>query len=317
MFRPSLPWLIAGTVVIAAALAWFTLTRGGAPGVRAQAPQVHALAPFRELEIGGVADVVLVQDDTEAIEVEATGRSSVEANVSDGRLEIRARDRRRWWGRIVGRQPAQPPAITVHFRNLDVLALTGTVKVGVPQLKTDALRIAASGGSTLRMDDLTARTLRVEGSGALKAELSGRVDDEYVSISGAGAYRAERLRAINATVSVSGVGNVIVHAERKLHASISGAGLIEYSGDPEVTEEISGIGRVKRRESSARPDMRVAIDQCNGPAGAAPACLKSSGPPVAGSTSGWTPARTSTSSTRQSRNSATSIVATSCTDSYG
>jgi hypothetical protein len=259
MFRSSLPWLVFGAVAVAAALAWFTLTRGAAPAVPSAAAQKYALAPFRELEIGGTADIVLLQGDAEAIEVEASGGSAiVEANVSEGRLEIRARDRRRWWSRIFGHRPAQPATITVHLRDLDVLAMTGTVKVGVPRLRTKALRIAASGGSTLRIDDLTAGTLRVDGSGALKAELAGRVENEHVSISGAGAYRAERLRATHATVSVSGVGNVIVHAERTLHASISGAGLIEYSGDPDVTQEVSGIGRVKRRDSSARPDMHVA-----------------------------------------------------------
>jgi hypothetical protein len=108
------------------------------------------------------------------------------------------------------------------------------------------------------IDDLQATSLRVDGSGALKAEIAGRVDDEHVSISGAVNYRAERLRATNATVSVSGVANVVVHAERKLRASISGAGLIEYVGDPEVTEHVSGMGRVKRRDSSVMPGMRVA-----------------------------------------------------------
>ena len=115
------------------------------------------------------------------------------------------------------------------------------------------LAIGASGGASLVIDDLRATTLRVDGSGALKADIAGQVDDEHVSISGAGSYNAERLRATNATVSVGGVAKVIVHAERKLRASISGAGLIEYVGDPEVTEEVSGMGRVRRRGPAATP----------------------------------------------------------------
>src|SRR5690242_17429614 len=97
---------------------------------------------------------------------------------------------------------------------LDKLALTGNVNVSVPRLTTQALRIGASGGATLTIGDLQATTLRVDGSGALKAELAGHVDDEHLSISGAGSYRAERLRAGNATVSVSGVANVVVNVER-------------------------------------------------------------------------------------------------------
>lgn len=319
MPRSSLPWLVLGTLGISAALAWFTLTRGGGPGAgHSSAFEHHALAPFTELEIGGAAEVIVLQGGAEAIDVEAAGRANVvEANVSRGRLVIRSRDRRHWWGRIFGHEASQSPTITIHLRNLDVLALTGTVKVTVPKLTTRSLRIAASGGSALTIDELRANTLRVEGSGALKADLAGRVDDEHVSISGAGSYHAERLRATDATVSVSGVAKVIVHAERKLNASISGAGLIEYLGDPEVVEEISGIGRVKRRDSSATPGMRIARAQCSGEADDGPASLNSNGPPVAGSTSAWTPVRIRTSGTRQSRSNPTSIVATSPTGSYG
>jgi len=58
---------------------------------------------------------------------------------------------------------------------------------------------------------------------------------------------------------VSGVGNVVVNAEQTLQASISGAGNIEYLGDPHVTEQISGIGRIKRREGGTT-GLRAAAD---------------------------------------------------------
>jgi hypothetical protein len=299
MPRSSLPWLVIATIAVSAILAWLTLTRGGVAPVRAPASKHLELAPFHELEVGGAADVVLVQGDREAIDVEAEGRATVAADVAKGRLVVRSADRRRWWNRMFGHDGSQSPTITVHLRNLDALLLTGTVKVVAPQLKTSTLRIAASGGASLTIDDLRATTLRVDGSGALKAELAGRVDDEHVSISGAGSY----------------------HAERTLRASISGAGLIEYVGDPEVTERVSGVGRVRRHES-AMPGMRiasaaVASAQCSGAAGRAVASLNSSGAPVSGSTSPWSPARNPTLSTRQSRSIAASIAITSWTGSYG
>ena len=46
MSRSSLPWLVVGAIAVAAALAWFTLTRGdGAPGASGNA-QRYPLAPF-------------------------------------------------------------------------------------------------------------------------------------------------------------------------------------------------------------------------------------------------------------------------------
>ena len=259
MPRSSLPWLVVGAVIVAAVLAWLALSRGtGAGSSKADETEHHPLAPFSEIEVGGTAEIVLIQGPVDAIDVDAAPRTVVEATVSNGRLVIHARDGRRWWNKWFGHRGSEGSAITVHLRTLDRLALTGNVSVSAPRLETKSLRIAASGGATLSIDDLQATTLRVDGSGALKADVAGRVDSEHVSISGAGTYRAERLRAAEATVSVSGVGNVVVNVERKLRANISGAGLIEYVGDPQVVESVSGIGRVRRRDQSAVPGMRVA-----------------------------------------------------------
>jgi hypothetical protein len=258
MQRSALPWIIVATVAVSAALAWFTLTRGGGTATSRPAIEHHVLEPFHELEVGGAAEVVLVQGGAEAIDVDDVGHATVEAKLSNGRLVVWSRDRRRWWSRILGHDASHPPTITIHLRNLDRLLLTGTVKVVAPRLQAEALRIGASGGANLTIDDLTATTLSVDGSGALSAELGGRVDVQRVSISGAGSYNAERLAAADTTVSVSGVGNVIVNAQRTLKASISGAGVIEYIGDPQVTEHVSGMGRVRRHESSTPPGMRVA-----------------------------------------------------------
>lgn len=315
MRHSALPWIILATIAVSAALAWFTLTRGGAAAGRAPVIEHHDLASFHELEIGGAADVLLVQGPAEAIDVDDIGHATVEANVSNGKLVVWSRDRRRWWNRMFGHEASRAPTITIHLRNLDRLLLTGTVKVTVPRLQTQSLRIAASGGANLAIDDLAATTLRVDGSGALSAELGGHVDDQHVSISGAGSYNAERLKAGSATVSVSGVGNVIVNAERTLKASISGAGIIEYLGDPHVTEHVSGMGRVRRHESST-PGMRVAIGYCNRADAGASASLNSKGPPVNGSMSAWIPERSRTSSTRQSRSNPVSIATTSWIDSY-
>jgi hypothetical protein len=282
MHRSALPWIILAAVLLSAVLAWLTLTRGAGP-VRAPVVRHLALSSFHELEVGGAADVVLVQGSAEAIDVDDVGRSVVEAHVTDGRLVIRARDRRRWWNHLFRHEEAEAPTITLHIRNLDRLLLTGTVNVTAPRLQAQSLHIGASGGTTLAIEDLVATTLRVDGSGALNADLGGRVDDQHVSISGAGTYNAARLKATNATVSVSGVGNVIVNAERTLKASISGAGVIEYLGDPQVTENVSGLGRVRRRDAPA-PGMRVA-GYCNRRASVASASLNSSGPPVSASMS--------------------------------
>jgi hypothetical protein len=197
------------------------------------------------------------------------------------------------------------PKVTVKYRTLESIALAGSVKVTAARLDADTLRIAAAGGSTLRIDDLQARALKLSGAGALKATLGGKVVDQEISISGAGEVHADQLASENARVSVSGAGSIVLRVEKTLRASISGAGSVEYYGDPEVKQKVSGVGRVKRRESVRAEGLRVASAQCSAPA------RNSSGAPVAGSRSAWTPAMTRMSVTRQSRNNVVSICATS------
>ena len=245
MKRSALPWIILGCVLVSALLAWWTLSRSFTP----EGPprlEHRDLPPFHALEVGGDARVTLVQSATPALDVEAGRNARVDAHVEDGRLVIHTESRRAGFA-FFRRRASAPPRITVSFPTLDRVRLHGAVHVEARRIEVPALRIDASGGSKLAIDDLRAGTLRVEGSGALDARLGGEVEREEIVISGAGEFAAERLRAREATVRVSGVGNVVVNVEQALDASISGAGNVEYLGDPHVTQRISGIGRVQRR----------------------------------------------------------------------
>jgi len=252
MSRYALPLLIAATVAVALGLTWWTLDRSGG-GDTAVADQ--DLEPFGRIAINGTADLVVVQGAREHLTVEAPTRGQrIVANVRGDTLHITIRDTRRWWQSLTGRgSGSRTTRITVTVRALDALALNGAVKMTASGLATPELRLSASGGSSVQMDGLKTGTLRVSGSGALKARLSGEATEQHVSISGAGEYQAEALASERATITVSGVGHVVVRVERELNATISGAGNVEYVGSPVVKERVSGVGRVKRLEGAAPP----------------------------------------------------------------
>jgi hypothetical protein len=308
MRRATLPLLILACIAVAAALAWWTLNRAGGASAGEVVTENRAVAPFRKLDVTGNLDITLVASGREEVVVEAAPgvQPRVRAHVEGGTLMITAGETKRWWSAIIGGSRSMPtPKVTVKYRTLDSIALAGSVKVTAARLDADTLRIAAAGGSTLRIDDLQARALKLSGAGALKATLGGKVVDQEISISGAGEVHADQLASENARVSVSGAGSIVLRVEKTLRASISGAGSVEYYGDPEVKQKVSGVGRVKRRESVRAEGLRVASAQCSAPA------RNSSGAPVAGSRSAWTPAMTRMSVTRQSRNNVVSISATS------
>jgi hypothetical protein len=313
MRRAVLPLLILGCIVLAAALAWWTLNRGGGGGT--VVTETRTVDTFSKLDVTGSMELTLVPAAREEVAVEAAPsvQSQVRVRTEGSTLRISGGETRRWWHSILGSGRGGPaPKVTVRFKKLEAISLAGTVRMTAAKLDADTLRIAAAGGSTVRIDDLNARALKLSGAGALKATLAGKVVDQDISISGAGEVHAEQLASENAKVSVSGAGSIVLRVEKKLTASISGAGSVEYYGDPEVRQQVSGVGRVKRRESARTDGIRVAglpAYQCSASA------RNNSGTPVAASRSAWTPGTIRTSATRQSRSSAASICTTSATRS--
>jgi hypothetical protein len=254
MRRFALPILILATVVVAVALAWFTLMHvAGSGGGAAVTTEVRVVNPFHRLEISGRADVTLVEGSSESVTIEAAARGQprVIARAERGTLMISAGDSRRWWNMLIGGRATATPRVTVAFKSLDTIVVSGSIKLAADKINASDLRIVASGGSALRIDDIDAQTIRINGSGALKATLAGRVVEQRIDISGAGEVRADRLMSQDAVVNVSGAGSIVVNAAKTLRATISGAGSVEYYGDPEVRQSVSGIGRVKRRQSAS------------------------------------------------------------------
>ena len=274
MPRPVLALLVLAAVVVALVLTWLVLggRGGGAGGENAVAE--HDVPPFRRIEVTGAAEVILQKGSTEHVSVDAPARGMrVVAEVDGDTLDIRSRDRRRWWSSLFGPSSgSRMPRITVTYRNLQAVELSGAVRLTAAALETPELHVEANGGSTLRIEGLKTRVLHIEGSGALKAEIAGETTDQHVSISGAGQYDASRLASTHASVDVSGVGKVVVRVDQALDASISGAGTIEYLGSPTVHENVSGVGRVKRREAAQRETGHFHVASWL-VGGAVPACV--------------------------------------------
>ena len=244
-------------LVVVAGLAAFA--PGSVPAksdtVMAEAPPV---GPFDRVDISGHAEVVLVQGNREAVVVEASPKSHARIRVrsQDGRLAIEVGESTSSWSWF-GSSGSRQPTITIHFKTLEALKMSGAVKVTSGAISSQKLRVTAAGAASMKVDALKVESLRFSGSGAVKGEFAGSATDQEISISGAGAYRAPKLASESASVSVSGAGKVIVNVQKKLDASITGAGAIEYFGDPVVKQRVSGAGKITRRSASEVGAIRL------------------------------------------------------------
>ena len=99
-----------------------------------------------------------------------------------------------------------PLRYELKVRDLRRLALTGLGNIAAPTLAADSFAAEVSGAGTLRVDNLAADALDLSLTGLGNANVAGAVDRQAVSLSGAGS--------------------------------------ISYKGEPQVTQQISGVGSI-------------------------------------------------------------------------
>lgn len=233
----------------AAATPCAATTASACPVVESQR-ETRALSSFSRIEVDGAAEVLLRQGKTEGVTIEASTDilPRIRTRVRDRTLYIDVSLERRWsdWTHWFHSQPT--PRITVDFVRLDRVESGGVIKLMADGLVADELHFDFAGASTIRIRNLRANLMTLDGSGATKVELSGKVGTQAVDLSGAGSYAAFDLESDRAEVHVSGAGKAYVNAKTALSVEISGAGLVEYLGNPKVDKDISGVGKVRRRE---------------------------------------------------------------------
>jgi hypothetical protein len=141
--------------------------------------------------------------------------------------------------------------VTYTSPNIESITIAGSGNI-ITQNKVNnnsefKVAIAGSGNATINVH--TPKVIaKIAGSGNINC--IGETKDLQVSISGNGDYKGESLMAENATVKISGSGNVRLHADAKLDVNISGSGDVFYRGNPMVTEKTHGSGNIKKLEEN-------------------------------------------------------------------
>ena len=137
------------------------------------------------------------------------------------------------------------PRFTLSLPQLVAVELSGAAHLRTSSWKVSRLTIESSGAAKLVLSGLDVDELKVESSGASDFTLAGIARAETLEVSGASDYDAHALRAQNVSVNVSGASHVQVHAESTLQLDASGVGVLEYAGNPQLNQEVSGMFRVK------------------------------------------------------------------------
>ncbi len=183
------------------------------------------MSGFTAVSVSGEAHLIVDQTGTESLSIEADDNFLPEltSTVEDGVLKLGVKDF------SVNLNPTKSIVYHLTAKTLNDIRTAGDVTVNATNLKTDSLGIHVAGAGTVTA--------------------SGHAGRETIDLVGAGRYTGDDLTSDDATVSITGSGDAIVAAAKTLHVNVTGAGRVEYIGDPVVTQQVIGAGSVRKRDA--------------------------------------------------------------------
>lgn len=176
---------------------------------------------FKALDISGAYDVEIVVQKEQSLELEGDDNllPLIKTEVNNGVLSINNEK---------------------SFSTKNKLR----VRISVPNLEG----ISTSGASDIVASDVKSQDFKIDMSGASNLQISGETYKLDVDLSGAGEVDAKDLHARIVSVHSSGAANADVYASEELRADVSGAGNVNYYGDPKtVKEDTSGAGTISKK----------------------------------------------------------------------
>lgn len=208
---------------------------------------IPSLSGVRRLYFRAIGDMTIVQGEREALEIDAPAgvQDRIRSEVRGETLEIRYEQdwldwlNPRYWN-------LSPIRYTLYVRDLERLDAAGLGNLTVPLLLTRQFDLIQSGTGNVTIQRISANDLNVRQAGLGDIRISGQVERQQVELSGTGSYHASQLDSRAAVVQLSGLGSATVHVLDSLDARVSGTGSIEYSGNPRISQHVSGLGSIRK-----------------------------------------------------------------------
>ena len=209
--------------------------------------ETRGVRDFQRVVLKDYGTLAITQGDEESltIETEADFISNVETEVKDETLYIGISAG--WWDKVVhyfSGLVKKQIAYTLSVKRLTAVTVLGTARVSVGDLQTDRLAVTLGGAGDINITALTAELLEANLRGAGRIKVAGQVVEQKVTMGGAGNYDAAKLESKTARVDLGGVGKATVWAVEELEIELRGLGTVNYIGEPEVKQNVYGLGKV-------------------------------------------------------------------------
>lgn len=210
----------------------------GANAITAQTTETRTVAPFKQVEISGGAEVVYTQNDSLSLKIEGNEReiANIFTNTENGILIIKPKG-----------VFTHTYKIFIQSKELTRIDANGASKFkNTGSISCDSLSVNLSGASSANIN-LQARSIDGLVNGASTLLLEGTCRSLYTTVTGAGELKAFKLKTNNALINTSGASNAKVSVSDKIQASATGSSSIKFKGDPkDVSVEASTASTITK-----------------------------------------------------------------------
>ena len=135
--------------------------------------------------------------------------------------------------------------LRLHSR--DRIRPTHGVKIVVSSPTRSAAKL--TGATRLTASQLSGAKFAVESTGASRVTLDGSIDELLADMTGASDLKAKSLQTKTAQISTTGAADADISVSDTLKVSITGAGKVNYSGNPPTIEKhVTGAGSIRHKE---------------------------------------------------------------------
>jgi hypothetical protein len=127
-----------------------------------------------------------------------------------------------------------------------VLRLSGSGEMDLSRVKAVSAELDLEGSGNIDCGaDVENLSSQIEGSGEIS--INGSALNSEFRVIGSGHLRAGELNTDVCSAYISGSGKIDTDVNNTLDVTIMGSGIVNYTGDPEITSNISGSGKIVRQ----------------------------------------------------------------------
>jgi hypothetical protein len=207
------------------------------------ATETRSVNATDRINVRGSIDVIL-DEGPSSVKVEADENliPYIVTDIHNGWLDVRTEDH-------VNLNSHNKITVYVTTPTLSAVKISGSGNVSSSKKfqANDKMDLSVAGSGDIDCDvNAPAVNASITGSGNIK--VGGETKEVNVHITGGGDYDGSNLKAENATVNITGSGDVNLFADATLDVKITGSGSVKYKGNATVHQKVIGSGSVDRMQ---------------------------------------------------------------------